>query len=130
MTKPPQETPEIPEAIADEAAKTTLALNPLVSLSGQDFVDAAQTVFKAAISQPVIAAKQWWSYIGEMAKVATGDTPRAPEPGDKRFNDPAWKSSGVHQRLLQNYLAWGEALNGFVDKVELGDQDKARAKLI
>jgi polyhydroxyalkanoate synthase len=130
MTKPSQETPEIPEAIADEAARSTLALNPLVSLRGKDFVDATQTVFKAAISQPEIAAKQWWSFLGEMGKVAGGEAPRAPEAGDKRFNDPAWKTSGVHQRLLQSYLVWGEALNGFVDKVELGDQDKARAKLI
>jgi polyhydroxyalkanoate synthase len=130
MTKSPQDSPAIPEAIADAAAGNTLALNPLVSLRGKDFVDAAQTVFKAAISQPEIAANQWWSFLGEMGKVATGQAARAPGAGDKRFNDPAWKNSGIHQQLLQSYLVWGEALNGFVDKVDLGDKDRARAKLI
>src|ERR1700686_2857835 len=100
MSTDPQEAFDKAEAVAEDAAKHTLALNPLVSLRGKDFVDATQTVFKAAISQPEIAAKQWWSFLGEMGKVAGGEAPRAPEAGDKRFNDPAWKTSGVHQRLL------------------------------
>ncbi len=127
MTKSPQDGPD---AVADEAAKHTLALNPLVSLRGQDFVGAAQTVFTAAIGQPQIALQQWWAFWSEMGKVAQGESPRAPQAGDKRFNDPAWKSSPAHQRLLQSYLAWGDALNALVDKVDLGDQDRARAKLI
>jgi polyhydroxyalkanoate synthase subunit PhaC len=127
MTKTPQEGRE---AVADEAAKHTLALNPLVSLRAQDFVDAGQTVFTAVIGQPQIALQQWWAFLGEMGKVAQGESPRAPQTGDKRFNDPAWKSNPAHQRLLQSYLAWGDALIALVDKVDLGDQDRARAKLI
>ena len=39
MSKDQQEGPDKTEALADEAAKHTLALNPLVSLRGKDFVD-------------------------------------------------------------------------------------------
>ena len=102
----------------------------MVGLRGRDFVDAAQTIFKAAIGQPEIAVKQWVSFLGDLGKVAAGESARAVEPGDKRFNDPAWKTSGLHQRLLQSYLAWGEAIHAFLDKVDLDAQDRARAKLI
>ena len=43
---------------------------------------------------------------------------------------PPGKPARLHQRLLQSYLAWGDAINAFVDKVDLNDQDRARAKLI
>ena len=130
MSKDPQEVSDKAEAVAEDAAKHTLALNPLVSLRGKDFVDAAQTVFKAAIVQPQIAVSEWRSFLGELGKVITGDASRATEPGDKRFNDPAWKSSAFHQGLLQSYLAWGTAVNNFVEKVDLTERDRARAKLI
>lgn len=129
MTKIPQDNPKAPDSLADDAARQTLALNPLVSLRSEDFVEAANTFVKAAISQPKVAVEQWWSFVSELTKVTNGETSRAPEPGDKRFNDPAWKSSAFHQRMLQSYLAWGNAVNEFVGKVDLSDQDRARAKL-
>ena len=130
MAKAPEDGPAAADAIADEAAKHTLALNPMVGLRGRDFVDAAQTVFKAAIGQPEIAVKQWFSFMGDLGKIVAGESARIAQPGDKRFNDPAWKTSGLHQKLLQSYLAWGDAIHAFVDKVDLDDQDRARAKLI
>ena len=102
----------------------------MVGLRGRDFVDAAQTVVKAAILQPEIAVKQWFSFMGDLGRIVAGESARTAQPGDKRFNDPAWKSSGLHQKLLQSYLAWGEAIRAVVDKADLSDQDRARAKLI
>jgi len=129
MAKTTEDGPAATDAIADEAAKHTLALNPMVGLRGRDFADAAQTVFKAAILQPEIAVKQWFSFMGDLGKILAGESARTAQPGDKRFNDPAWKSSSLHQKLLQSYLAWGEAIRAFVDKADLSDQDRARAKL-
>ena len=37
-----------------------------------------------------------------------------------------WKSSAPHRGLLQAYLAWGDAINGFIEKTSLSDVDKAR----
>ena len=129
MTKFPQDGPQTPDSLANDAARQTLALNALVSLRSEDFVEAANTFVSAAISQPKIAVEQWWSFVSELGKVANGETSRALEPGDKRFTDPAWKSSALHQRMLQSYLVWGNAVNEFVGKVDLSDQDRARAKL-
>jgi len=99
MAKAAEEAPAA-DAIAEEAVKHTLALNPMVGLRGRDFADAAQTVVKAAILQPEIAVKQWFSFMGDLAKILAGESARTAQPGDKRFNDPAWKSSGLHQQLL------------------------------
>jgi polyhydroxyalkanoate synthase len=126
----PQEAFDATESIAEEASKTTLTLNPLVGLCSKDLYDAARAIFSAAVRHPEAAAQQWLTFVGELGKVATGDASRKVEAGDKRFNDPAWKSSFIHKALLQSYLAWGEAINGFVEKVGLEGQDKARAKLI
>ena len=130
MTTLPRESPSETDSLVEEASKHTLALNPLVGLCGRDFYDAAATIFSAAISNPEVVAEQWLAFIGELGKVASGKASRTLKPGDKRFNDPAWKSSPFHKALLQTYLAWGDALNTFVEKIDLDGQEKARAKLI
>ena len=66
----------------------------------------------------------------ELTDIARGKSERAPEPGDKRFSDPAWKSSSLHSGLLKTYLAWGAALDGFVSQSRLSGADKERAQLI
>jgi len=40
------------EGISEEASRNTLALNPLVGIRGQDFVDSAGTLFKAIVNEP------------------------------------------------------------------------------
>src|SRR5579863_525887 len=116
---------------AEDVANYTLALNPLVGLQGKDFVEATRTVMTSLIKQPQIAAGQWFGLMGDIGKIALlGSSERSTAPGDKRFNDPAWKANPLHQRLLQSYLAWSDAINSYVDKVELNDLDRARVKLI
>jgi polyhydroxyalkanoate synthase len=117
------------DAVAAVAASNTLAMNPLVSLRSEDFFEAAQTLFRATIRQPRIAAEQWWSFVGELGKIASGVAFRVTDPADKRFSDPAWKSSSYHKALLQSYLAWGHAVGEFIERLEMGEQEKARAKL-
>ena len=43
---------------------------------------------------------------------------------------PTWKESALHSGMLKAYLAWGDAVSGFVDKTSLSDIDKARAHLV
>ena len=130
MTVAPRNEAPSPDPLADEAARNTLALNPLVGLRSQDFVDAAQTLFKAFVTQPIVATEQLRRLIDELGQVVTGRSTRAPQAGDKRFADPAWTSSPLHRGLLQAYLAWGHALDDFVQRADLSERDKARARLI
>jgi polyhydroxyalkanoate synthase subunit PhaC len=118
------------DGITDEASRNTLALNPLVGIRGEDLAESAGILFKAVINEPKVAAEQWLSLLGEFGSILAGKSERAPKAGDRRFSDAAWKESSFHNGLLKAYLAWGEAVGGFVDKTSLTDIDKARARLI
>ncbi|WP_338829474.1 alpha/beta fold hydrolase [Bradyrhizobium sp. 27S5] len=123
--------PDSPASDVSEAAsRNTLALNPLVGIQGQDLVEGAGILFKAVINEPKVATEQWLSFVGELGSIVSGKSERAPKAGDKRFADPTWKESSLHSGLLKAYLAWGEAVNGLVDKTSLSDIDKQRAHLI
>jgi len=116
--------------ISEEASRNTLALNPLVGISGQDLIDSAGVLFKAVVNEPKVAAEQWLSFVGELATIVGGNSDRAPKAGDRRFSDVTWKESGLHSGLLKAYLAWGDAVNGLVEKTSLSKIDKERAHLI
>src|SRR5262249_13495205 len=116
MTKPSNGADPQPDGVSEEAARNTLALNPLVGVRGQDLMDSAAIMLKAMVNEPVVAASQWLLFMGELIKITTGQSERAPAAGDKRFADATWKSSALHRGLLQAYLAWAEAVNGFIDK--------------
>jgi polyhydroxyalkanoate synthase subunit PhaC len=118
------------EGISEDASRNTLALNPLVGIRGQDLVDSAGILFKAIVNEPKVAAEQWLSFLGELGSIVAGKSERAPQSGDRRFSDASWKESTLHSGMLKAYLAWGDAVSGFVDKTSLSDIDKARVHLV
>src|SRR5260221_3615199 len=122
---------EVPasDGISEQATRTTLALNPLVGITGQDLVDSAGVLFKAMVNEPKVAAEQWLSFLGELGAIAGGKSERAPKAGDKRFSDPTWKESGLHSGLLKAYLAWGEAVGAPCAITGPSDRGQARALL-
>ena len=125
-----RDRPSSLEGITDEASRNTLALNPLVGIRGQDLADSAGILFKAMVNEPKVAAEQWLSFLGELGSIVAGKSERAPQAGDRRFSDATWKESALHSGMLKAYLAWGDAVSGFVDKTSLSDLDKARAHLV
>ena len=118
------------ERISEAASRNTLALNPLVGIRGQDLVDSAGILFKAIVNEPRVATEQWLSFLGELGSIVAGSSERAPRSGDRRFSDATWKESTLHSGMLKAYLAWGDAVSGFVDKTSLSDIDKTRAHLV
>ncbi len=118
------------EGISEDASRNTLALNPLVGIRGQDLADSAGILFKAIVNEPKVATEQWLSFLGELGSIVAGKSERAPKAGDRRFSDATWKESALHGGMLKAYLAWGDAVSGFVDKTSLSEIDKARAHLV
>ena len=112
------------------ASRNTLALNPLVGIRSEDLVESAGVLFKALVNEPKVATEQWLSFLGELGSIVAGKSERAPQAGDRRFSDATWKESALHSGMLKAYLAWGDAVSGFVDKTSLSDIDKARAHLV
>ena len=79
---------------------------------------------------PAAAAQQYLSFLGELGRIATGRSELAPDAKDRRFADPAWKESAAYRALAQGYLAWGNALNRFVDEAKLDKRDAERARFV
>ncbi|HEX6411927.1 MAG TPA: alpha/beta fold hydrolase [Burkholderiales bacterium] len=115
---------EVPEAAL------TLAANPLVGVRGQDILAAAGTLFTEMARRPGIAVQQYFSLLGELGRIALGRSELAPAPQDKRFSDPAWKESPGYRALAQAWLAWGLALNRFVDQAGMARRDAERARFV
>jgi len=95
--------------------RNTLALNPL-SASGGRISSIARRPVQGDRQRAKVAAEQWLSFLGELGSIVAGKSERAPQAGDRRFSDATWKESSLHGGMLKAYLAWGDAVSGFVDK--------------
>ena len=82
------------------------------------------------LSSPGVAAQEYLRLLGELGRIATGGSELAPDAKDKRFADSAWKDSAIYRALAQCYLAWGGALNRFVDEAKMEKRDAERARFI
>jgi poly[(R)-3-hydroxyalkanoate] polymerase subunit PhaC len=116
--------------IREAAAQHTLAANPLVGVRGRDILDSARVLLGQMMSSPGVASRQYLSFLGELGRIATGGSELAPDARDKRFADPAWKESVAYRALAQCYLAWGGALNRFVDEAKMDQREKERARFV
>ena len=79
---------------------------------------------------PGVAFQQYFSLAAELARIATGRSELAPAAQDKRFADSAWKESLPYRALAQAWLAWGRALNGFIDEAGMDKRDAERARFV
>jgi polyhydroxyalkanoate synthase len=122
--------PTLADEIADTAAQNTLALNPLVGPRPEELAGAAAAIFKAMAGQPQLLMQQWMGFATEFGKIVTGQSELAPDPKDRRFADPAWKTSGLHKGLAQSYIAWSQAVTELVAKTDLPEKEAARARLV
>jgi polyhydroxyalkanoate synthase subunit PhaC len=120
----------VSERLGESAVRNTLAVNPLIGIRASDFGGAAQALFRAAVKQPVKAARHLGAYAKELGKAARGKSDASPDPKDKRFADPAWQSSALLKRLVQAHATTGKELDRYIDATALNARDKARAHLV
>ncbi|MBV8429850.1 MAG: alpha/beta fold hydrolase [Solirubrobacterales bacterium] len=66
----------------------------------------------------------------EAALITAGRSAVKPAGGDGRFRDPAWSHNPAYHRLMQSYLAWSDAVLGWVDDAELDWRDAERARFV
>ena len=62
--------------------------------------------------RPDVVATRAARYAAELARIGAGRSELAPPKGDRRFKDPAWQGNPAFKRLLQTYLATGQAIDG------------------
>src|SRR5215471_6271248 len=127
---------EIPAAVVfdndlrEQAAENTLAANPLVGVRLEDILDSARLLLGQTLSSPGVATQEYLRFLTELGRIATGSSELAPDAKDKRFADAAWKESAIYRALAQCYLAWGGALNRFVDETKMDKRDAERARFV
>lgn len=118
---------ELSGLVAD-ASHHTLAINPLIGLSRRDIAGAAGSLLKAVAAAPKKTSLHLGRYLKELTQVVKGKSALAPDPKDRRFADPAWKSNALYARLMQSYLATQKELAYFIDSSQLDKLEKGRAQ--
>jgi len=66
---------------------------------------------------------------GELVQVVRGKSTVAPAPGDKRYDDPAFRDNAVYRRLMQGHLALARQTHQLASELGLSPRDEARAKM-
>src|SRR3954454_380681 len=64
----------------------------------------------------------------ELARAAAGRSEQRPARGDRRFADPAWERNWLLRRLLQGYLAVGDAVDGAITDADAGWQAERQTR--
>src|ERR1700731_58211 len=101
--------------LAASAAEGMLGPNPFVGLRPRDIMATAQQIGAQALRQPALLMEQEAALVRDLIAVLGGSADSTPPQGDKRFTDPAWQTNSLYRMTLQTYVAWRNALTGFVD---------------
>ena len=121
---------ETADDLAASAADGMLGPNPFVGLRASDIVATAQKIGAQAWRQPALVMEQEAAFAREVLKLFSGGGESVPPKGDKRFTDAAWQNNFMYRATLQGYLAWRDALAGFVERSALDPANKERAKFV
>ena len=117
-----------PLALGERAARNTLTANALVGVRRKDVVAAAASLLGRLATKPRVVAGQYSKLLAESARIAVGRSALAPDSGDRRFNDEAFRSNALFKRTLQSYMALGQALESCVGEAGLDEAATARAR--
>ena len=121
---------EQPDELAVSAAEGMLGPNPFVGLRPRDILATAQQIGAQAVRQPTLLLEQEAALARDLMAVLGGSAACTPPQGDKRFSDPAWQDNSLYRMALQSYVAWRNALYGFVDRSALDAKTKERAQFV
>jgi polyhydroxyalkanoate synthase len=113
--------------LATSASENTLTYNPLIGIRRADVAASAGALLEAAAKSPANAMKAFRSYVGDLRKVVVGTAEGLPDPKDKRFADPAWKTNFLCRRLVQAHGVTQKTLDRLVDESSLDARGKRRA---
>ncbi|HEU5448651.1 MAG TPA: alpha/beta fold hydrolase [Acidimicrobiia bacterium] len=116
-------------APAEESKPTLTGAVPLVPL-GRPQVAAAARLAAAGARHPIQLAGAGLRLAGELVSAGAGVPKWQPQPGDRRFSDPAWSEHPVYRRLLQGYLGANAVADDTVGRLGLDPKSEERARFI
>jgi polyhydroxyalkanoate synthase subunit PhaC len=121
-----------PEQAADQAAPLDAllidaALGPLRRFA-PDISTARLAI--ALARRPGTTAHRLRSFAAETGRIALGTSTVTPSKRDRRFVDEAWTANPVLRRMVQVYLAGGQAAEQLVTDAGLGWHDEQRMRFL
>ena len=120
------------EELADRAAPLDALLVQATRSPLRRFVPTMSTAKFAAglVRHPRRSGRRLTGLAGELAQVAAGTSTITPSRRDRRFTDSAWTDNPVLRRLVQAYLATGQAAEDLVADAELDWRDAERVRFL
>ena len=120
------------EDLADQAAPLDALLVQATRGPLRRFVPTVSTAKLAAglVRHPARSGRRLAGLAGEITQVAAGTCTITPSRWDRRFTDTAWTNNPILRRLVQAYLATGQAAEGLVTDAELGWRDAERVRFM
>lgn len=99
---------------------------PGSGLQGRSLLATVQLVLARVLDDPGTLATHYAGFAALALKAARQELDLEPEPGDRRFKDPLWRTSPLHRTLLQLYLAWQRSLGDWLKSQRLSPADEQR----
>jgi polyhydroxyalkanoate synthase len=81
-------------------------------------------------NRPVKVAGRVRGLIGELGRIAVGNSNTQPDPRDRRYADPAWSGNPLLHRALQAHLATSRTAEALVEDARLAEPDRLRVQTI
>jgi polyhydroxyalkanoate synthase len=121
---------ERPKEVGTEAAEHILGPNPVVGLRGKDLFQTFGMLARQALRQPHQVLAHGFTFAAEATRIVAGASELAPDPKDRRFQDPTWKGNELYRRGLQLYLAANKEVQDWVDASIPDSDDRRRAHFV
>jgi polyhydroxyalkanoate synthase len=112
------------------AAENTVALNPIVGLAREDLMGAVGVMLRETAGRPVKTLKHLKTFSEEVVRIVGNKSELAPDPKDKRFLDPAFRSNPFYRAGMQYYLAVRLGVGNWMDDLDFDDAERARASFV
>ncbi|MDO8432130.1 MAG: alpha/beta fold hydrolase [Candidatus Binatus sp.] len=110
------------------ALNAILGANPFVGLDATQVVGTLTMLMRNLAGQPTAVGSRAFQLWLELGQIVAGASSVAPEPGDKRFADPAWSEHPAYRRMMQSYLAWRTAMHDLVNDEDVDWQEVEQQK--
>jgi hypothetical protein len=85
-------------------AEAALGPGPLTGFGLRHAAGILRTAGRQAVREPQALLRGASGAGRELLRVARGKSEVAPDKGDKRFADPAWRENPVYRAVMQTYL--------------------------
>jgi polyhydroxyalkanoate synthase len=116
--------------LGDGAPDNTGGLNPIVGVAREDLIGAVGVMLRETAGAPMRTLKHMKNFGGEVVKIVQNKSELAPDPKDKRFHDPAFRTNPLYKAGMQYYLAIRKGMNELVQDAEFDELERARANFV